>query len=73
MVGFAIMAGWYIPELLMRFSNIRGAVLISSLFTIFLAGATVIRSSHWGDPVTFAMVEAEKHPQSGRANFDAGR
>jgi hypothetical protein len=73
MVGFAIMGGWYIPVLLMKFSNIRGAVIISSLLAIFLAGATVIRSSHWGDAVTFAMVEAEKHPQSGRANFDAGR
>jgi protein O-mannosyl-transferase len=72
-VGFAIMAGWYIPLLLRKVFGFRVTVLLCCLVVLMLAATTTLRSRHWGDPITFAMVEAEKHPESGRANFDAAR
>lgn len=72
-VGVSIMcaAMFLIPW---RSETIRRAVVaFAFLLLLFFGGATLVRSSQWGDPITFAMVEAEKHPLSGRANFDAGR
>jgi hypothetical protein len=72
MIGFCVMLGAALHSVIRRIGSRKGAVLFGFVM-LGLGGATAVRSAQWGDPVTFALVEAEKHPDSGRANFDAGR
>lgn len=47
--------------------------LLAVLVLLPFMAATAVRAEQWGHPIFFAIAEAEKHPQSARANFDAGR
>ena len=51
----------------------RGRLVAIGLATAVLFSLTVIRAHEWGDLLGFSLRQAEKHPQSARANFDAGR
>jgi tetratricopeptide (TPR) repeat protein len=37
------------------------------------AGTTALRATEWGNPLLFAISEAEKHPLSPRSNYELGR
>jgi len=38
-----------------------------------LAGITAVRAASWGSPLTLALDDARHHPDSSRAQYDAGR
>src|SRR5438445_747682 len=38
-----------------------------------LAGITAVRAASWGNPLTLALDDAHHHPDSSRAQYDAGR
>lgn len=71
MLGPLTIASWG----LWRFGSVNGqwraVVILFSLWILGLAGVTGIRAASWGDPL-HAIIEAERHPNSARANFDAG-
>ena len=47
---------------------------LAAVVAIFLTAAiTFLRAGDWRDPVTLAVVEAERHPNSMRAVYDLGR
>lgn len=73
MIGVTIMIGSF-GQIAHCTASIKYRIRLAQVFLpTLLFFSLLVRSIHWGDPVTFAVVEAEKHPLSGRANFDAGR
>lgn len=50
---------------------VRGAV--ASLLLIWFAGVTYLRAQDWSNPLRLAIAEANRHPDSPRANYEAGR
>lgn len=51
----------------------RAAGLIFALVALAFAGTTAAWAYTWGDPVRLALAEAEHHPESARAQYEAGR
>jgi hypothetical protein len=50
---------------------VRGA-LVAVLLT-WCAGVTFLRAQDWSNPLRLALAEANRHPDSPRANYEAGR
>lgn len=53
--------------------NEKAKVAICGLCILIMAALTMLRAEEWGDFIGFSLRQAEKHPASVRANFDAGR
>jgi hypothetical protein len=51
----------------------RLGILIASAFLLFCAAITYARALEWSNQVRFSLTEADKHPQSPRATYDAAR
>lgn len=55
----------------------RTSPWLRSLLTVGIivlcAVLTFVRAGHWGDPITLALVEVERHPKSSRAVYEFGR
>ncbi|WP_374341258.1 hypothetical protein [Azonexus sp.] len=69
-LGPLFVATWALSTPMLR-RGLRSALMIGSIGLLF--SMTVIRSHEWGDHLGFSLRQAEKHPLSVRANFDAGR
>lgn len=50
---------------------VRGALLIVAL--MWFGGVTCLRAQDWSNPLRLALAEANRHPDSPRANYEAGR
>jgi hypothetical protein len=50
---------------------VRGALL--AVLLMWFAAVTGLRARDWSDPLRLALVEANRHPDSPRANYEAGR
>jgi hypothetical protein len=50
---------------------VRGTVAV--LLLMWFAGVTYLRAQDWSDPLRLALAEANRHPDSPRANYEAGR
>jgi hypothetical protein len=50
---------------------VRGTLL--AVLLMWYAGVTGVRALDWSDPLRLALVEADRHPDSPRANYEAGR
>ncbi len=50
---------------------IRGALV--ALLLMWFAGVTYLRAQDWSNPLRLALAEANRHPDSSRANYEAGR
>jgi protein O-mannosyl-transferase len=59
--------------LFQRHRSTRLLPLLSVVIVILCATVTFIRAGDWSDPVTLAVVEAERHPNSFRAVYELAR
>lgn len=50
---------------------IRGALV--AVLLMWCAGVTYLRAQDWSNPLRLALAEANRHPDSARANYEAGR
>jgi hypothetical protein len=50
---------------------VRGALV--AVLLMWCAGVTFLRAQDWSDPLRLALTEANRHPDSPRANYEAGR
>lgn len=50
---------------------LRGTITV--LLLMWFAGATYLRAQDWSNPLRLALAEANRHPNSPRANYEAGR
>lgn len=50
---------------------VRGAVV--AVLLLWFAGVTYLRAQDWSNPLRLALAEANRHPDSPRANYEAGR
>lgn len=50
---------------------VRGALV--AVLLMWCAGVTYLRAQDWSNPLGLALVEANRHPDSPRANYEAGR
>ncbi|HET6914360.1 MAG TPA: hypothetical protein VFH71_13580 [Rhodanobacteraceae bacterium] len=50
---------------------VRGALV--AVFLMWCAGVTYLRAQDWSNPLGLALSEANRHPDSPRANYEAGR
>lgn len=50
---------------------VRGALV--AVFLVWSAGVTFLRAQDWSNPLRLALAEANRHPDSPRANYEAGR
>ncbi|MGH8213188.1 MAG: hypothetical protein ACREPP_08185, partial [Rhodanobacteraceae bacterium] len=50
---------------------VRSALLIVAL--MWYGGVTYLRAQDWSNPLRLALAEANRHPDSPRANYEAGR
>jgi hypothetical protein len=50
---------------------VRGTLV--AVLLMWCAGVTYLRSQDWSDPLRLALSEANRHPDSPRANYEAGR
>jgi hypothetical protein len=50
---------------------VRSAV--AALLLLWFAGVTYLRAQDWSNPLRLALAEANRHPDSPRANYEAGR
>lgn len=71
--GIVLAAGYYlaVPVRVLGSSRTMRAVIGAGLIA-FLAAVTAVRAAHYGNPFTWAMNEAQHHPDSPRANHSAG-
>lgn len=69
-LGPLTVAVWGITQ--MRISE-RSKSIAIGLAIILALSLTMLRAQEWGDFLGFPLRQAEKHPDSVRANFDAGR
>lgn len=53
--------------------NEKSKFVICGFCILVMAALTMVRAEEWGDFIGFSLRQAEKHPASVRANFDAGR
>ncbi len=60
------------PPLVAAFGQ-RALLLGGLALLAILAGLTAIRATSWGNPVSMALSEAIHHPNSSRAQYEAGR
>jgi hypothetical protein len=72
MIGPVIAIVYYASGIRIREQH-RIAYAFICAFIGLLGVATAVRASYFGDPVAYALYEAEHHPKSSRANFYAGR
>ncbi|HEY3519459.1 MAG TPA: hypothetical protein VGK80_00270 [Rhodanobacteraceae bacterium] len=49
----------------------RGALMLVAL--MWFGGVTYLRAQDWSNPLRLALAEANRHPDSPRANYEAGR
>lgn len=69
LIGLTCVAG---PWLQLRFSSRVMLACFGTLALVF-AGITLSRAHTWGDPLRLALISAAQHPQSSRAQYEAGR
>lgn len=69
-LGPLFVTAWALSSLTLK-ERLRNGVMLTILVVLF--ALTAIRSQEWGDYLGFSLRQAEKHPLSVRANFDAGR
>lgn len=71
--GIVLAAGYYlaVPVRVLGSSRTMRALIGAGLIA-FLAAVTAVRAAHYGNPFTWAMSEAQHHPDSPRANHSAG-
>lgn len=69
-LGPLFIVAWLLSNLKLRERLSKGVML--AVLVLFFA-LTAIRAQEWGDYLGFSLRQAEKHPFSVRANFDAGR
>src|SRR5690348_12815685 len=50
---------------------VRGT--LAAVLLIWCGGVTYLRAQDWSNPLRLALVEANRHPDSPRANYEAGR
>jgi hypothetical protein len=50
---------------------VRGTLV--AVLLMWCAGVTYLRAQDWSDPLRLALSEANRHPDSPRANYEAGR
>jgi len=50
---------------------VRGTLV--ALLLMWFAGVTYLRAQDWSNPLRLALAEANRHPDSPRANYEAGR
>jgi hypothetical protein len=50
---------------------VRGTLV--AVLLMWCAGVTYLRSQDWSNPLRLALAEANRHPDSPRANYEAGR
>jgi hypothetical protein len=55
-----------------RLPSGTGRMTLAAAITLALATGTWLRANAWGDPMTLALSEAMHHPNSARANYEAG-
>lgn len=53
-------------------ASLRLAVPLLAIFLVWQALATLARAHEWGDPIRFAVAEAERNPVSPRARYELG-
>lgn len=51
----------------------KAKFVVCGFCILVMAALTMVRAEEWGDFIGFSLRQAEKHPASVRANFDAGR
>lgn len=56
-------------------TRLRHTIIVSACAVLVLtcAGLTAVRANTWGDPLRLALAEAANHPDSARAQYEAGR
>ena len=69
-LGPIVVAVWLVAQFDLSV-RARSMALVLALAVMF--SLTTLRAQEWGDLLGFSVRQAEKHPQSVRANFDAGR
>ena len=69
-LGPIVVAVWLVAQFDLSV-RARSMALVLALAVMF--SLTALRAQEWGDLLGFSIRQAEKHPQSVRANFDAGR
>ncbi len=72
-VGVILAATYGLAVLFRRYLGTVGLRLLGALVISLYAAVTFIRAGDWSDPITLAVVEAERHPNSFRAVYDLGR
>lgn len=70
LAGVAIAVAYGLHSFPQRIPS-RLPLLISLAWTLFLASATAVRAHQWSDPTLLVLKEAENHPDSARANYEA--
>lgn len=73
MIGILLASFYYLlnPRLMPKILQLR--ILLALLLTTMLGFSTYVRSTQWGDLLEHAMIEAENHPASPRAQQQLGR
>lgn len=69
-MGPLLVVVWAVYQL--RISE-KPKFVICGCYILTMAALTMVRAEEWGDFIGFSLRQAEKHPASVRANFDAGR
>jgi len=72
-IGVLLAAGALLLGLRWRIALplLRGFIVAVAL--LWFAGATNLRAREWSNPLRLAVVEADRHPESARAVYEAGR
>lgn len=72
-LGFLIPATSYLTSWIASSVRRKLAISIAVAVPLFLGLTTFVRSSTWGDTITFSYAEIAHHPKSARANYQMGR
>ena len=72
-IGVVFALSYAVAVLFQQRIAVRLQQTVVALIIVLCASMTFLRAGDWSDPVTLAVVEAERHPNSLRAVYDLGR
>ncbi|MGZ8247488.1 hypothetical protein, partial [Methylomagnum sp.] len=71
--GILLIIFYYLLHPLLLTESFRLRYVLAVLFISLLGLTTAVRASYWGNWMEHGLIEAAHHPDSSRANYEAGR